>query len=208
MIMLRSPAVPDSSDADGRVRPAPNHLIGMLCGLLFSSFVGLGHRLAGGSLPPLTTALPWLTAVAFAGALLSGLRWTFPRLLAVFVIIQPLAHLVLAGRGPAMTGDGAMSMAGVQPSMAQHSAWMMMATHTVAAVLIAVVVRYGWIWISTMPLVIRAVVWASRRAIAWPMTKTYRVTVAPQCGPTVDVSKVWRSRGPPCGSKFQAVSTR
>lgn len=192
--MYRSSAGLDSANVGLRARRSFQRPVGALYGLLVAFVVAFGHRAAGGALPPVATSLLWLTVAAGAGALSSRLHWTFPRLLALFVAVQPLAHLALAEHGAAMADPS-----GMMTDHAGGAAWPMMGMHAAAAVVTACVVRFGWTWVSTMPALAERVVCLVRQVVAWPMTVAYRVVVVVEGGVMPGVGKVWRSRGPPCG---------
>jgi hypothetical protein len=136
---------------------------GAVVGLSATCLASGGH-LAGGGMAPSAGALALTALLAVvASTALSSRRWTLASLLLVLVGAQCFFHLAFAGPTSSAVFDSAMSHRGAVPAMGHdlpvggamsdmamggHHGWLMVASHLLAAVLSALVLRRGeeWSW--------------------------------------------------------------
>ncbi|MGA9277418.1 hypothetical protein [Ilumatobacter sp.] len=84
-------------------------------------------------------------------------------------------------------------------SMVQHGSnpWAMVVMHAVGVVIVAVTLRYGWRWLSTMPAVLAAAIGPQRITVSW--RTPYMSMLATECfrAPSAPRRVTNWSRGPP-----------
>lgn len=159
----------------------------------------LAHAAAGGALDLAPTALACVVVAAAAFAA-DRVRWTFPRLVLAAAAGQPVLHVLFsAGHAPVSSpghgghaehaGHTALAVAGVEGRM--------VAAHLAVTLVVAVALRWGLRWLSTLPTIGRALV-VPRRGT--PVPRVVRVRFAPPAPPLrrdLAVLAVRGSRGPP-----------
>jgi hypothetical protein len=98
-----------------------------------------GHVAGGGSLPTLPTSFALLSLAAAGSIALSGRRWTFSELLTLLLGAQVFFHVAF--------GSHAMP-AGAHSHAAHGLSFSMVAAHTLAALVAALVLRRAetWCW--------------------------------------------------------------
>lgn len=166
---------------------------------------GLGafaHSLAGGSAPPLAALVPMAMLVGATCVLLSGVRWTFPRLLVVLVLAQSLLHLGF-GWYDAIAAPDMIAMSGHHEMPAHHGAAVapagMFAMHTVMGAVTAALLRPGEQSLQTLldALALR-VVRVLTGAVSVPAPIRPGLALAPLARPLSRTpDQTWRTRGPP-----------
>jgi hypothetical protein len=189
-------------------RPAERLPAGLLGAAAIGGFTVVGHVVAGGRVTsPLTLGLVTLTVLAL-GVVLATVRWSFARLLVVTVAAQPVLHVVLgtaAPHGAGAEGGHAIHHATVHTSeqhaamlsSAGHGATAMWVVHVAAAVLTAVVVRWGWRWLRSMPALLRAVVYAIRSIPFADLERRLPSVAVDARIPNRLALLAWDGRGPP-----------
>jgi hypothetical protein len=147
--------------------------------------------------------LAMVVVVLGAVAVAPRLRWTFPRVLCAALVVQPMLHTVLATSGHGMpAGDMALDPAGHEHAMAmsampaQQFELAMWGTHAAAALVVAVVVRWGVRWLRSMPELIRAIVFTGRVSATAALTGL-RLAPTPAVAPPSVRYLLCESRGPP-----------
>ena len=192
----------------GRSRPAVwslpvtaelrrNKMSGLQAGALIAGLAAVAHAAAGGSLSASTAIVPMLVVAALGAAMTARVRWTFARILTVALVGQLVLHVVLDGASRhgehAHHGEHAGLMAGSAPTTGS-SMWV---AHLLLAGGSAIVLRWGWLWLRSMPAMLRAVVLAAQ-AIGAPVALAARRLVSSDAFASgrADAS-AWLSRGPP-----------
>jgi len=128
-------------------------LRGAIVGAAATTLAVGAHCMAGGSPPTWTAVVCLALLLGTVSTWLSGVRWTFPRLLALFVVAEAGMHAVFVGTQPVMThGTGnhahahlssAGSMAAEQATALLPSTPAMVTGHLVAAALTALLLSRG-----------------------------------------------------------------
>jgi hypothetical protein len=154
------------------VRPAERLPAGLLGAAAIVGLTVVAH-VAGGGRFTSTATLGLLTVVVLAlGLVLASVRRSFGRLLIISVVAQPVIHVVLdtvtahgTSHGPHAIHQNSVHTSEQHAAMlssAGHDATAMWVVHVVAAVVTAVVVRWGWRWLRSMPALLRAIVYSVR----------------------------------------------
>ncbi len=164
-------------------------------GCALFAHVAAGGRVAG----PAALALLTVAVAALAVALAST-RPTFIRLLAIAAGAQPLLHVAF-GSLASHTSPSHAHHAGAQHATmltsTDHASATMWIVHLVAAVVTAVVVRWGWRWLRSMPELLRAIAYSIRSvAFVEPAARVRRVAAGIRI-PNQLALLTWDERGPP-----------
>ena len=177
---------------------------GLLVGVGIVAAAAFAHLGAGGAIDPASMAL-MLAAALVTGLVLASIRWTFARLVLVTVAAQPLLHLLFESAGG--HADGMSPDAhGAHHSIEQHRAMLastqhadstMWIVHVVGALATAIVIRWGWRWLRSMPDLVRAIVYATCSVPIASTTRRMRIVVADAWLPDPVVLSAWNGRGPP-----------
>jgi hypothetical protein len=179
-------------------------LAGLLAGVAIVAAAAFSHLGAGGPIERPALAL-MLAAACVVGLGLASIRWTFVRLALVTVAAQPLLHLLFVSVGSHADGMSADAHA-AHHSLDQHQAMLassphaggtMWIVHAAAALAAAVVIRWGWRWLRSMPDLVRAIVYATCSAPVAAAARRVRMVVAEAWSPVPVVLSAWNGRGPP-----------
>lgn len=166
--------------------------IGAVSALLAVIVSSWSHLRGGGSASGVVDLVPLLVAAPLVGAVAGHRRWSFGALISALVVLQPAVHMSMSRHEPGMGGSSSMTAV-------QHgsSPWAMVVMHAVGVVTVAVTLRYGWRWVSTMPALL-AVAIGPQRITVWCRTPEMS-TLATECfrAPSAPRRIVNWSRGPP-----------
>lgn len=157
----------------------------------------LAHVAAGGSLNLGSLGIVTLGAATAAALATAGaVRWTFQRLCLAALAAQPVLHFAF-GSGHA-GGHGGHAQHGAHASSAvAHADGRMVAAHLVVSLVAAVVIRWGLLWLRTLPALARALVLPAPRVSVRHVTRVRFAPAAPTPRRELTLLAARSSRGPP-----------
>jgi hypothetical protein len=178
---------------------------GVAAGAAISALAVFAHVTAGGSLTGWAPLVGLVAVMTATTATAPRLRWTFPRVAAAAMLLQPLLHVAFAAGHSSAPGHASAhadhlahaarhDLAG--HAVAGHSLAMPVA-HVAIALVTAVLLRWGLRWLRAMPGLLRTLVAGARPDVRWVLPQVRMAAPAAALVP-VDVARVpWDSRGPP-----------
>jgi len=184
-------------------------LRGAIVGTAATTLAVGAHCMAGGRPPTWTTVVSLALLLGVVSTWLSRVRWTFPRLLALFVLAEAGMHAVFVGTGPVLVHSAGHHMhdhltsAGAlvadQASAMLPWAPAMFTGHLVAAALTALLLSRGEALLAgvldALALRLFRLLDAAPTLAATSQPVPVRVLELPRQGAALDVR---RQRGPPC----------
>ena len=184
-------------------------LRGAIVGTAATTLAVGAHCMAGGRPPTWTTVVSLALLLGVVSTWLSRVRWTFPRLLALFVLAEAGMHAVFVGTAPVLVHsaghhvhDHLTSAGGLvadQASAMLPWAPAMFAGHLVAAVMTALLLSRGEALLAgvldALALRLFRLLDAAPTLAATSQPVPVRVLELPRQRAALDVR---RQRGPPC----------
>ncbi len=171
---------------------------GTMAGVTIAGLAAVAHVSAGGEVAGTRSIVALLGVVALAAALGTRLRWTFPRVLLVSLAVQPLLHALFTAGGHAgdpLHAAHAHHHMATAPADAGHPS--MPVVHAAVALAGALVVRWGLRWLRSMPELVRAIAFATRRIGVVPPAPVMAFTPTPALAGGRQAMPTWTCRGPP-----------
>jgi hypothetical protein len=183
-------------------------LRGAIVGTAATTLAVGAHCMAGGRPPTWTTVVCLALLLGTVSTWLSGVRWTFPRLLGLFVVAEVGMHAVFVGTQPVMAQSGgshahghlssAGGMAAEQATALLPSTPAMVTGHLVAAALTALLLSRGEALLGgvldALALRLFRLLAAAHAVLGGPQPVPAPVLVFPRQNAALDVR---RQRGPP-----------
>jgi hypothetical protein len=184
-------------------------LRGAIVGSTATTLAVGAHCMAGGRPPSWTTVVSLAVLLGVVSTWLSGVRWTFPRLLALFVVAEAGMHAFFVGTAPVLvqraehhTHDHLASAGGL---VAEHASAMlpwtpaMVTGHLLAAAVTALLLSRGEALLAgvldALALRLFRLLDAAQTLVGVPQPVPAEVLELPRQRAALDVR---RQRGPPC----------
>ena len=183
-------------------------LRGAVVGAAATTLAVGAHCMAGGRPPAWTTVVSLALLLGIVSTWLSAVRWTFPRLLALFVVAEAGMHAVFVGTAPALVHGAELhthhhlAFAGDlvtgQASALLHLTPAMLTGHLVAAAATALLLSRGEAMLGAvldaLALRVSRLLDAAPTLVSAPQPVPVRVLELPRQSAALDVC---RQRGPP-----------
>src|SRR5262245_24757968 len=210
---VRHPERPELRTSPMRAHPAPGTtggwrlLRGAVVGGAATTLAVGAHCLAGGRPPTWTTVVSLALLLGIVSTWLSGVRWSLPRLLALFIAAEAGMHAVFAAslpvhapgsehHTPPLASAGGLAAEHAAPLLPSTPA--MVTVHVMAAALTALVLSRGEALLGgvldALALRLFRLLDAAPVLVEAPQTVPVRVLRVPGQGAFLDVR---RQRGPP-----------
>lgn len=210
---VRHPEGPEPRTSPMRAHPAPGTtggwrlLRGAIVGGAATTLAVGAHCMAGGRPPAWATVVSLALLLGIVSTWLSGVRWTLPRLLALFIAAEAGMHAIFVGTAPVVAHGSehhAHHMASAGGLFAEHGATLLPSTpamvtvHVVAAALTALLLSRGEALLGgvldALALRLFRLFDAAPVLVEVPQPVPVRVLRFPGQGVALDVR---RQRGPP-----------